>query len=147
MQFKIWRGEGGKQLRQKVYYGRSTNRGNFPPPGSIILTRLLSSRSLILATCDNLTSKSHYSRVYNFVWGLERHGPVRIDGWCFSFGKEQSAGSNDRFGFDKVHYSRNRLCPIENIHTKYALHRQQFSTAKILRIVQEVHVAAACSSY
>lgn len=87
MQFKIWRGEGGKQLRQKVYYGRCTNRGNFPPPGSIILTRLLSSRSLILATCDNLTSKSHYSRVYNFVWGLERHGPVRIDGWCFSFGK------------------------------------------------------------
>lgn len=53
MQFKIWRGEGGKQLRQKVYYGRCTNRGNFPPPGSIILTRLLSSRSLILATCDN----------------------------------------------------------------------------------------------
>lgn len=46
-----------------------------------------SAGSLILAPCDNLTAKNHYSRVYNFVWGLECHGPVRIDGWCFSFGK------------------------------------------------------------
>ena len=46
-----------------------------------------SAGSLILAPCDNLTAKNHYSRVYDFVWGLECHGPVRIDGWCFSFGK------------------------------------------------------------
>ena len=88
MQCKIWRGkgEGRKQLRQKVYYGRCTNRGNFPLPG-LFWVVCFPAGSLILATCDNLTSKSHYSRVYNFVWGLERHWPVRIDWWCFSFGK------------------------------------------------------------
>ena len=59
---------------------------NFPPPGLFWIV-CSPARSLILTTCNNLTAKNHYSRVYNFVWGLECHWPVRIDGWCFSFGK------------------------------------------------------------
>lgn len=89
MQCKIWQGKGERRKateREKVYYGRCTNRGNFPLPG-LFWVVCSPARSLILATCDNLTANNHYSRVYNFVWGLERHGPVRIDGWCFSFGK------------------------------------------------------------
>jgi len=90
MQCKIWRGkgEGRKTTETEGVLWKMHKSGEFPSARIDYSESFCSpAGSLILAPCDNLTAKNHYSRVYNFVWGLECHGPVRIDGRCFSFGK------------------------------------------------------------